>query len=154
MRCPDCQKFVSYGDAETSEIEVEINDTELAMNGTLYLTCGDCGTNLKSVELASETTIEEEVFPATPDSFDEENDIVEYEIDGTPDIEPTSRSETKDRKGKPIKSPRYWKTFYGASASIDVARVITDKDGNEKARDTTTFTIEAEEQASAFEECC
>lgn len=38
-RCPDCNKFVSYGDPDVDEVEIQLDDTVLSMSGQLNLTC-------------------------------------------------------------------------------------------------------------------
>jgi hypothetical protein len=100
-RCPDCNKFVSYGEIRLDEIEVEASDSELRLSGPIYLTCGECGTDLRTAEL-------EETLDITDEFPEPSEDVVfadlEYEVTGEPDITEASRTETTDRKGKPMKS--------------------------------------------------
>lgn len=49
MRCPDCNKFVSYDDSNEPEADDADIDAEGHVTGTVrvYLTCAECGTDLK-----------------------------------------------------------------------------------------------------------
>jgi hypothetical protein len=48
MRCNSCNKFVSYSDTPDIEIDTEsIEDTEISTDITVYLTCAECGDQLK-----------------------------------------------------------------------------------------------------------
>jgi hypothetical protein len=108
---------------------------------------------LKDAEIEAEEEITHECKPKDqrepewkPDpDFDAEDDYdekFELEDDGEPEAE--SRTETKDRNGKPIKSARYMKTFYGFRSEPCV-----------KCRccgESIPLTMKGEEQASAFNE--
>ena len=54
--------------------------------------------------------------------------------------------ETKDRHGKPIKSSRYMKSFYGFILESEIKC--------RKCGEVFDVTVEGEEQASAFNKCC
>ena len=60
MRCPDCNKFVSYDDSA----EPEVNDLEVSPEGGIsgsvrvFLPCGECGTELKEYTFDIDTEVE------------------------------------------------------------------------------------------------
>lgn len=145
MRCPSCNKFVPYDEPVPEVQSVEIQD-DLAVSAsvTVNLNCAECGETLKSAEIEADADICHDcVEPQLPD-YDPDNGQYEVANDGDP--EGTSRVETKDRNGKPIKSARYMKTFYGFELGVEVR---CNKCGEE-----FTVTVSGEEQASAFEEQC
>lgn len=153
MRCPDCGKFVAFGDLATDEIEVAIDEDSgaVSITGRLVLPCGECGTELKALDV-DETHEAAESFPDAPDGWE-----LSYELDGDPEIEPEDRVQTTDRHGKPIKSARYMKTYRGARVSGSVIRRAAPPDdglGLEGKEESASFDVLVEEQASAFEECC
>jgi hypothetical protein len=82
--------------------------------------------------------------PASPDFKEGENDHFEIENDGDP--EGTSRTQDKDRNGKQIKSSRYMRTFYGFTLEPEIKCC--------KCGEVFSVTLEGEEQASGFNECC
>jgi hypothetical protein len=138
MRCPDCSKFVSYDDPPT----VEVNDTNidgktLTVELRVTLLCADCSTELKGADLTAESEIEHKCDEG-------EGKEPDFEVDGDPSAEGTSRQQTKDKHGKPIKSARYMRTYYGA----DITASVTCS----HCEETIEVTMIAEEQASAFGE--
>ena len=154
MRCPDCNKFVSYDDPECEVDSVEIDENTVRASVTVNLNCADCSGTLKSATIESETEFEHTCKPVGERDADwkpdpdfsaddmEAGDQFELEDDGEP--EGDSRMETKDRNGKPIKSARYMKTFYGFTLSSSVKCRCCGE----------VFSVETkgEEMASAFEE--
>jgi hypothetical protein len=147
MRCPDCNKFVSYGEPNTENLEVELENGSLRMSGELMLTCGECGTNLASCFVDAEENVSD-LFERNPD--ESAGETAEDLIEGEPSYEPTDRTEDNDRHGKPIKNPRYAKRFYGVEATVTIRRTILDRDGKEVHSEDQEHTIGTEEQASAF----
>lgn len=153
MRCPDCEKMVSYD----TEAEVEVtNEPEVSEDGVVTLTvrrvlpCGECGTELKEAELEMEAEAEillrechcEEDAEAAR-LAGEEPEAYEWEAEVL-SAEPTTDTVTKDRHGRPIKSSRYMKTLYGADVEVEV----------KCSRCGASETLEMSDslQASAFEE--
>lgn len=157
MRCPDCNKFVSY-----DEPEVEVNSVDLAQTAEgvevtadvrVVLKCADCSTELKAYDFSEQETEDHVCDPATeakhkaehPTEWQEgqvEGEKFDLEDDG--DGEGTSRLETKDRHGKPIKSHRYMTTFYGFTLEPDIrCRCCGEQ---------VSLTIAGESSASSFEE--
>lgn len=109
MRCPDCNKFVAYDDAEPEVQSLEVNDDgAVTASVTRTLTCAECGTELKSaeIELNGEPTDEVAAHLKTAGEH-------ELAIDET-GVEATSRS---DSPGRPA---RYQRTYYGVELSYRV----------------------------------
>jgi hypothetical protein len=118
MRCPSCGTFVPYDEPEAEEQAHELSQgpddgtAEISADIRLVLRCGNCG----SEELKEETfTFEETV--EIPEEHQGEGHELELEID---DPEGTSRTQTHDRHGKPIKRARYARTYYGVEATWTV----------------------------------
>lgn len=152
MRCPDCNKFVSYDEPQCEIGSVEIDDETVRANVTVQLNCQDCGSTLKDAEIEAEAAVGHECKPEAergkdwePDA-DFKKDDDQYEVESDGDAEGTNRMETKDRHGKPIKSSRYMKSFYGFTLESEIKC--------RKCGETFSVTLEGEEQASAFNECC
>jgi len=138
MRCPDCSKFVSYEDPPTVEVnDSSIDGKTLTVELRVTLLCADCSTQLKGADLTAEAEIEHECDEGKGKEPD-------FEVDGDPSADGTSRQQTTDKRGKPIKSARYMKTFYGAEITASVTCQHCEED--------VEVTMTAEEQASAFDE--
>lgn len=60
MRCPDCNKFVSCGDAEPEVNDYTIIDRSLEAEVRLPLPCADCGTELKDNEFSIQADVDHE----------------------------------------------------------------------------------------------
>ena len=146
MRCQSCNKFVSYDEPQCEVQSVDVDGDVVRATVQVNLNCADCGETLKSAEIEAEADLghlcsEETAVLA---EYDPDGDQFELLDDGTP--EGTSRVETKDRHGKPIKSARYMKTFYGFEMDVEVKCL--------KCGEDFSVHVEGEEQASAFEEVC
>jgi hypothetical protein len=139
MRCPDCNRFVSFDTEVTPEsTDVHIFSSSVIGEFRRVLTCESCGTELKEATIGIDTQIQTD--------SDECNDGEEHEWefdDGEPEGEPTMVMVTTDAKGKPI-APRYAKTYYGVEISGTVKCSKCDATG--------TFNGSNSEQASAFDE--
>lgn len=142
MRCPDCNKFASYDEPQCEVNHVEVDDGSVRVSVTVQLNCAECGNTLKDAEIEAESEITHDC--PKKDAKVEDEDQFELVNDG--DAEGTNRLETKDRHGKPIKSSRYMKTFYGFTIEPEVKC--------RKCGEQFSVTIEGEEQASGFNECC
>lgn len=60
MRCPDCQKFVAYGDPEFEVDDAEAQDGQLVASIRMVLPCEDCGTELKETTFDVDERFEHE----------------------------------------------------------------------------------------------
>lgn len=137
MRCPDCNKFVSYGEQEPEIENEEMDGNELTVSVRVVLPCGECGTELKDASM----DVWAEVDHDCPMADDEDTEHG-FTIDST-SAEFTERRVTTDAKGKTIPF-RYQKQYYGAEVTVDVTCNACDE--------TFTVTGSAEEQASGFNE--
>ena len=135
MRCPDCNKFVGFEQAEP-ELEVALDGKTISGSVRLVLLCAECSQELMDAEL----DVDIDVDHSCEKGKDKEPDL---ELDGE-SADNTDRYEDKDRHGRPIKSMRYQKHFYGADLTFDVTCNHCGE----------TFTVEdsVEEQASGFNE--
>ena len=145
MRCPDCNKFVSYDEPQCENQSVELDDNTVRATVTVQLNCQDCGTTLKDCEIESEVEFEHECKPDAEQSPDFIEGEEQFEIENEGDPQGTSRMVDKDRNGKPIKSARYMKTMYGFEMESEIKC--------RKCGEVFSVNSEGEEQASAFNEC-
>jgi hypothetical protein len=140
MRCPDCNKFVSFDEPEV-EVESEeverVNDSAVSVTAEVHVTlkCADCGTELK------ETTIQFENDYELPEPADPDQARLSLEV--SVEAEPTDWFNDKDRHGKPIRNPRYQTHYYGADLTI----TVTDEAGAQHE-----FEAQVGAAASAFDE--
>lgn len=155
MRCPDCNRFVSFDEPEI-EWDVEVNQNNVGGNVRIALPCAECGAELKEANLDFSLDIEHECDPEVYatyvksveelgqfHSYSEEDDP-EYEITSE-DFNATDRYEDKDKNGKTIKNSRYMKHFYGADILLEIVCL--------KCGEVIEVQELVEEQASGFEEC-
>ena len=118
MRCPSCNKFVAYD----TWVEPEEQDAPAAEGGTFtasyrrVLNCEECGEELK------EATIEFEYdFSGDePAVKGKESKGHEHEWEISCDVQPTTSSQTTDRRGRKITNPRYMKTLYGVCLDVEL----------------------------------
>lgn len=109
MRCSDCNKFVSFDDSNEPEADDADIDAEGRVSGTVrvYLTCAECGTELKEA------------------SFDLDVDMTEVVAAHLKTMK-TSRTEGKGRG---------LKTFYGYHATLHVKCSCGHEFGDEEHSD-------------------
>ncbi len=67
MRCPSCEKFVSYDDGKVDEVEVDLDEETgtVTITGRVVLPCAECGDELKELNV-DETVETEDKFKQTP----------------------------------------------------------------------------------------
>lgn len=141
MRCPDCSKMVSFDtDMEPEEqdaVEVGSDGTITAGSYRRMLGCAECGTELK------ESTLEINGQQLEVPEKCKDGEEHDWEVEDA-SVSATERTQSKDRNGKPIKSARYAKRFYGIEVQVKA------KCAHCEAVAEGTFS--ADEQASSFEE--
>ena len=168
MRCPQCEKMVSYGDPEMEVTNEEVdNEGNVTISVRMALTCADCGEELKDNEFELSTEIEHECKPelilCTCDHSKEEHnnqdsscshdgcnctlyqaqEEKEFELElGDPEATDDYRPKT-NKQGKPVPM-RYQKHFFG----VNMAGHITCSQCDEEIQ----FEINDECQASGFNE--
>lgn len=141
MRCPDCNKFVSFDTETEPEVEVNVDKTlgTITVEAHIVNTCADCGTELTTADFQMESEDLAEVVEEHKEECADFELLVESESFGR-----TDRRETHDKRGKPIKS-RYQKQYYGVEGSVTVECKCGLK--------FEPVTLSDEIQSSAMEEC-
>jgi len=132
MRCPDCNRFVSYDEPEAEVDSYNFSEKQLTAEVRIVLKCAECGEELKEAT----KTFEKEITCPECGGSNLECDNIDSNGD--------SRFEEKDDKGKPIKNSRYLKTFYIANLVIEMSCLDCEHEWIENEV--------VEEQASFFEE--
>lgn len=113
MRCPDCNKFVSFDTDVDPEIDnLEVNeDGHVTASVRIVNSCADCGTEL------TETTFEMEGDV----DFSDETDHVPHSGEGHElSVEEESSERTYRQDGKPKTKARYRRSFYGVQVIAKV----------------------------------
>lgn len=126
MRCDQCNKFVSFDDSNEPEINREEIDVDgcLSIDGRIYLSCADCGQELKEFNFEFEEFLE-------LDGHKGHDLSVNVNLS-----EMTQRSEGKGRG---------LKTFYGVLIEGEISCSCNDQT-------VANFTLSDECQASAMDE--
>jgi hypothetical protein len=137
MRCPDCNKFVSF-DQQDPEVDAAVGNSEITGSVRLVLACAECGGELKEANIDFSADIDH-----TCEGKDVSTEELDFEIVSEMS-ENTDRYEDKDRKGRKIKSYRYMKHYYGAELTFEVKCLGCEEEFE--------VTASVEEQASGFEE--
>lgn len=140
MRCPDCNKFVSYeGDEEPVIDSDDISeDGDISLEVTITKNCGECGSEIAQMSL----TLGENVDLGEHHGKGHE---ITLEVE---DPTQTERYETtyydrRAKKRKPIKSPRYYRHYFG----VEVPYTVKCSCGE----DITSGTLSTEDAASSLE---
>lgn len=146
MRCPSCEKFVSY-DTEVEpeqENEPEVADQSVSATYRRVLTCAECGEELKEAQIEVDGEVSCDL-PCTAQEGDAKGEEPAHEWEVTDSsASATERSQTKDRHGRPIKRARYMRHFYGVEVEVTLKCV---RCGTEHVQ-----TFDNDEQASGFDE--
>jgi len=147
MRCPSCEKFVSY-DTEVEpeeDQEPEVTDGSVTASYRRVLTCAECGEELKeaTIEIEGEVSCSEPCKKQEGDDPSEGEPEHEWEITES-SANPTERTQTKDRHGRQITRSRYMRRFYGVEVNVEMK---CSRCGIEHSQ-----TFDNDEQASSFDE--
>ena len=120
MRCPDCNKFVSYDtDNEPEADDLSYDGAMVTGDVRRELPCANCGTTLKSATFNMEIPVAVEGADK-PCHVEGEEDVAEHEWEVECEAETSDRTQTTDRNGKQIKSSRYMTQYYGVVVNGDV----------------------------------
>jgi len=137
MRCPDCNKFVGYDEADPEVNSLEVDDEgQVSAEVRIVNCCQDCGNELKEANFQFET--------------DHADDVKEHVGEGhgleieEESCERTSRSGNFKNGVFIPGGGRYAKTFYGVSLGYAIKCECEKLDLH--------GTLEDEEQASGMEE--
>lgn len=136
MRCDSCSKFCGIEQSEPQAILEVDSDGMVNGNVTLELISECCSDILSAADLEVDIQTDLEHKETCAD-----NDRVILEDESA---EATDRYQNTDRHGKPIKSFRYMRHFYGAELSGTVKCAGCGA--------TAEMAGTVEEQASAFEQ--
>ncbi len=139
MRCPDCEKFVSF-DEPQCDIEDENITDEGQISGSVHivLPCGECGTELKETNLEFEAEIDHDCAEKGDAGF-------ELTMDDPQPFDEYRGKDKKKKDGTVIKAPlRYQKHYYGAEIS---GTAKCNRCGIE-----IEFNTKVDEQGSAFDD--
>lgn len=120
-QCPGCNKFPSLEteEPEVQSVDIDNETGEVTAEIRVYRTSACCGEEMKETTFSAEITAPEELAEHI---HDHQEAGEEYSLSVEEDtIESTEEMQTKDRKGKPIKSFRYMKTLIGYSATFTVS---------------------------------
>lgn len=137
MRCPDCMKFVAYGEPEIDG-DASVEGTTVTAMAEVALTCGDCGTTLKTASIEGAEELETETCEPESARMKE----------GGADHAWTVADSSFDAADRTEGKGRGMRTFYGFTATI---KLSCEHEGCEAAKE---IEITADEQASSFEEAC
>lgn len=166
MRCPDCNKFVSFDSEQEPELDLTVDD-EGVVTGTARIVncCEQCGQELKEATLDVEIDLSADFMAHIDDVLlrthkklmnvtAEARKAVEREH--RPELlseegSRTDRTQTKDRHGRPIKRSRYMRRYYGADVTVTVG-CTTCSDRKTGGSFELTGTESVEVQASGMDE--
>jgi DNA-directed RNA polymerase subunit RPC12/RpoP len=110
MRCPDCNKFVSFDTEEDPDVTTNVDATgEIGVEVRIVNKCSECGTELK--EASFESVIE--MPDAAEHAESHGKKFTGFEVTN----EDCSRSEDRRPKGRPA---RYTKQFYGYELEVTI----------------------------------
>lgn len=146
MRCENCERFVPYNTEEEPEAELEVSD-EGQLTGSVrrVLTCEECGSEMKETTFDIDADLKDilkmDLEAGLPCGESHEWD---WENAEEPETSADMRVETNDKNGKPIKSSRYMKTYYGV--------VITGSVKCQKCGIEATWEVKDECAASGMDE--
>lgn len=115
MRCPDCQKFVSFDTDVEPDVDLQVDDFgTVSGNCRIVNACADCGTELTSADFDIEVD-----FTDTVDDHKKAFPDKTHTLSVSGDASRTERSQTEGRNGKPLTGPaRYRKHYYGATIDV------------------------------------
>lgn len=135
MRCPDCNKFVSYADPEAEVESEELISGEVCIEVRVSLPCAECSTELKEAYLTYEETVE---CPNCGKEHLDELSMEEVDAAGQEIYEDAFSEKT----GKKLK---HQKKFYGAEVNFTIHC--------DKCGESEQHTGYVQELPESFEEC-
>lgn len=123
-KCPNCPQFTSKDTDVDPEIDARVDD-DGAVNVSVRLvnSCSECGDELEESNLEIEIDLSAEIRAHRDEEHKSKVTELSVEADGSR----TDETQTKDRHGKPIKSSRYMRRYYG----VEVTATVTCECGSE-----------------------
>lgn len=97
MRCPDCNRFVSFDEPEVEILAEQVEDGEYTVEARIVLVCAECSTELKEANLENTEYFQHDCAGHPEDEEPSEEDVAtpEFEIDDEADIETYERQDKK-----------------------------------------------------------
>jgi len=126
MRCPDCNKFVGFDEADPEIESLEVNeDGAVSISVRIVNCCADCGTELKEATFEMEADHSTEFAEHLKAEGIEETAEPEPHAEHELSIEEAGYERTNRsgffKKGQFVPAGgRYAKTFYGAEVSYEI----------------------------------
>jgi hypothetical protein len=117
--CPDCRPFAPKDTDTEPDSDLSYDKETQSVSGTVRIhnDCENCGQELEETEFTFDIDCREAIDAhkkagkkSTAHSFDEDSITVER----TDDVQRV------DRRGKPIKNPRYWSRLYGVTVVVQL----------------------------------
>lgn len=102
MRCPSCEKFVSYDDSTEPEVDAQLSAGHIGGSVRIVLTCADCGEELKEGNFDLDADV----------SVPGEHEGEDHDLDVTV----ASSELTSAQRGRGRRAP----TFYGYSVELEI----------------------------------
>jgi hypothetical protein len=145
MRCPDCNKFASYDEADPEVNDIDVDaDGQVTAEIRITNNCADCGTELKEATLNIDHNLGENDGDHASESAFEAGQTLEAHQGEGHELEAESTSESRDSyQGK---GGRRAPTYYGAEIEFTVACSC------DKKKAVATGTLRAYEQAGSMDE--
>jgi uncharacterized SAM-dependent methyltransferase len=137
MRCPDCNKFVSFNTETEPEVELDLESGSITGTVRIYHACEECGTELREMTFDVDVDVSEELKDhLEEDGSEKEGHELTFETD---------ESLTQNTVGK----GRSAKTFYGAEVRYTIKCSCS-------AHDTPLVedVWQDDTEASNMDECC
>lgn len=121
MRCPECNKFMSFDDSAEPELDLDTDGGEVNGSARIVLTCAECGTEMKDATFA----VDIDLAGSIPEG---------YEIEDS-EITTQSAEMTTRQQGRNV--------FYGCAIEVTIALKVKleAEDPNEAPAELTSLTI-------------
>lgn len=101
MRCPNCNKFVSFDEPNVESSDVEVSPTgDVMYTADIELCCAECGTQLKTGQVEPYET------------------VIDHDVEK--ECELSAEIVMEEGNVRTEGSGRYVKTFYGVRADIKI----------------------------------
>lgn len=119
-RCGDCNKFVSLDSDIDPDVRVEVDENG-SVSGTVTIVnqCGECSTDMQTAEFEIDMDFSDE-YDTHLTACGKDTKKEDHELEVVFEPTRTDHYQKKDKNGKPIKSARYQKHFYGAEGEVIV----------------------------------
>lgn len=154
MRCPDCNKFVSMenADPEIGSVDCEYSDDSFQVTADIRAvrSCADCSTELKSLDLNLEQSVELSQFDGWKGLSEEQQKLVREQLEsGEANVESNPGEGRMEESG----GSRYKKNMITIAVDYSIEITVHPEEGD-SINLTYNGELSEEHAASEFEECC